>query len=651
MQNPQIDIKTFHKTVTMSGMLISIGIAFGDIGTSPLYTIKGIFSANAISEDLALGVLSCIFWTLFLQTTIKYIIITLRADNNGEGGILSLYALIRKHFGKWAVIPAIAGAAFLLADGLITPPISVASAIEGLQKYDATMDPVPIVIGILIALFVVQQFGTEKLGRFFGPIMLLWFGFIAIIGFMALKENFGVLKGLSPHYAFNLLAKHPGGFWLLGGVFLCTTGAEALYSDMGHCGRNNIRMSWIFIKISLVICYAGQTAWLLKHQGEVLNDLNPFYEIVPGNLLLLSVIISTAATIIASQALISGSFSLVNEAMRLSLWPRHKIKFPADKKGQLYIPFINWLLMIGCIFMVLHFKESKYMEAAFGLSVSLTMLMSTILITCYLLMHRLNKALVVMVTCTFLIVETSFLIANLKKFEEGGWITLLLGLIIVGMMYIWMKGTNIKKSLIETEPIQEYVPALMELSKDTSISKFATNLVYMTPVSNSELIETKTIYSIFQKSPKRADNYWFVNVSVLDVPYALRYKVETIAKDDVYFIYIKLGFREAQRVNYYLRLIIDEMVKNKEVDISSRYSSLQKGNISGDFKFMINQSYLSLENNLSTWRNLIMKLYFLIKKVEIREEEGFGLETSNVILEKYPLIITPPIKVNLIREL
>jgi len=370
----------FHKRITSAGILIAIGIVFGDIGTSPLYTLNAVFHNRIITKDIALGSLSAIFWTLFFQTTLKYVIITLQADNKGEGGIFSLYALIRRFSGKWLLFPAMAGGAFLIADGIITPPISVASAIEGLQEIYPHLETEGIVIGILIVLFLFQQFGTEKIGRIFGPVMVLWFTFIGALGAWALKDDPGVLKALNPWYAYDMLSHSPGGFWLLGSIFLCTTGAEALYSDMGHCGRNNIRVSWIYIKITLILSYAGQTAWLLQHQGRSIGLISPFYHTVPQAIYLPSLVIATLATIIASQALISGCFTLINEAIRLDIWPRHRVLFPGNIKGQIYIPFANWLLMAGCISMVLYFHESTRMEAAFGLSVTLTMLMSTVLI-------------------------------------------------------------------------------------------------------------------------------------------------------------------------------------------------------------------------------------------------------------------------------
>jgi len=643
-------VALFHKRITMAGVLIATGIVFGDIGTSPLYTLNAVFHDRVITEDVALGALSAIFWTLFFQTTLKYVIITLQADNNGEGGIFSLYALIRRYWKRWLLIPAMAGGAFLIADGIITPPISVASAIEGLQKINPHINTVPIVIAILIGLFFFQQFGTEKIGKIFGPVMVVWFAFIGVLGIMAMRGAPGVLKALNPYYAWVMLKEVPGGFWLLGSIFLCTTGAEALYSDMGHCGRNNIRISWIFIKIMLILSYAGQTAWLLQHTGQMIGTISPFYHIVPDAIYLPSLIIATLATIIASQALISGCFTLINEAIRLDIWPRHRVLFPGNIKGQIYIPFINWFLMAGCIGMVLHFRESTRMEAAFGLSVTLTMLMSTVLINFYLYVKRVPFIATLFITGLFLSIELSFLTANFQKIKEGGWITLLIGAVLFGVMFVWYKGRNIKRSLTKLVPIEHYIDRLKRLSNDEKIPKYATNLVYLTGSGTSRKIEKTAIDSILSGSPKRADNYWFVHVNVLDEPYALRYRVDTLAKNDVYFVEFNLGFRIDPRIDYYFRQAVNDLVKNKEVEISERCEQRYQESEIGDFRFLVLDSFLSFENDMSFWKNFLMKSYFNLKALSVKEAVNFGLDPSNVTIEKYPVIVTPVEHAPLVRE-
>ncbi len=645
------DTKTFHSKITLAGSLIAIGIVFGDIGTSPLYTLNAVFHGKVITEAMALGSLSAIFWTLFFQTTLKYVIITLEADNNGEGGILSLYALIRRYFGKWLIFPAMAGAAFLIADGIITPPISVASAIEGVQSVNPGFNTVPYIIAILIALFVFQQFGTDKIGKIFGPAMLLWFGFIAVIGTMALSETPTVLKALNPYYAYKMLLLEPGGFWLLGSIFLCTTGAEALYSDMGHCGKNNIRISWIFIKIALVLCYAGQTAWLMNHLGETVGTLSPFYHIVPQPIFWLALIIATLATIIASQALISGCFTLINEAIRLDLWPRHLVLFPGNIKGQLYIPAVNWFLMVGCISMVLYFKQSTKMEAAFGLSVTLTMIMSTLLINFYLRAKRVPIALVSLITGSFICIEMGFLMANLQKIAEGGWITLLIGCVLFMVMFIWWKGKKTKNALTPLVSLENYIPVLKKLSIDESIPKFATNLVFLTAAKSKGKVEQNVIDSILnQGTPKRADIYWFVHVHVTNDPYGLNYEVDTLVKNDLYFIEFNLGFREEPRIDFYFRQVVSEMIENKEVDVSERREFQYQKNTIGDFKFVVRDSFLSFDNHMTFWKNFVMKSFYNLKHLSVKEEVNFGLDRSNLVVEKYPLIVSPCETTQLVRK-
>ena len=633
----------FQKRITGAGALIAIGIVFGDIGTSPLYTLNAVFHDRIITESVALGTLSAIFWTLLFQTTIKYIIITLQADNNGEGGIFSLYALIRRYWGKWLIFPAMIGAAFLIADGIITPPISVASAVEGLQKELPHINTMPIIIAILIGLFIFQQFGTEKIGKIFGPVMIVWFLFIGGLGIWALKDHWDVLKALNPYYAYKMLVSGEGNFWLLGGIFLCTTGAEALYSDMGHCGKNNIRISWVFIKITLVLCYAGQTAWLMDHTGQTTGSVSPFYHIVPDLIYWPSLVIATLATIIASQALISGCFTLINEAIRLNIWPRHLVVFPGKIKGQIYIPFFNWLLMAGCLGMVIYFKESTGMEAAFGLSVTITMLMSTVLINFYLHAKRVNKVLIALITGIFLTIEISFLIANLQKIKDGGWITLLIGTGLFGIMYIWWRGKKIKTQLTPLVPVEKFLSVFKKLSMDEDIPKFATNLVYLTASSTERKIEKASIDSILNTGmPKRADIYWFIHLNVTDEPYTLEYCIDTVLKNDMYFITFNLGFRIEPKIDYYFRQVVNEMVSSDEVNLSERLEYSYQQSPMGDFRFVLTESFLSYDNKLPAVKNFIMKSYYNLRIFSIKEAVNFGLEKSNVIIEKYPLVVNAP---------
>ncbi len=637
-----------HK-LSAAGALVALGIIFGDIGTSPLYVMKAIIGNKIITEDLVLGGVSCVFWTLTLQTSVKYVMLTLKADNKGEGGIFSLYALIRKTKVMWLAIPAIIGGSALLADGLITPAISVASAIEGLRYFNPAIQTIPIVITIIFVLFFLQQFGSSFIGKAFGPIMLLWFTMLAVLGIGGISENAAILKAFNPYYAYDLLVNYPRGFWLLGAVFLCTTGAEALYSDLGHCGKQNIRVSWMFVKTCLVLNYFGQGAWLLNRNGSYLNEDNPFFSLMPPWFLFTGIIIATAAAIIASQALISGSFTLVNEAVRLDFGPKLKINYPTETKGQLYIPKVNWVLCAGCIGVVLFFKESTGMEAAYGLSIILAMLCTTILLSYFLFIKRYHRLFLVVFLVIFLTIEISFLTANLNKFSHGGWVTLLVTSFIAWNMFSWYKARKIRNRLVEFISLDKYLRVLNELSEDITIPKYATHLVYMTSANMPLEVEAKIIYSIFQKQPKRADIYWFIHVDVMDEPYTMEYKVKPLVNDKTIRIDFKLGFRVEQKINILFRQVIKDLVANKEVDIGSRYTSLRKHNMTGDFRFVVIQKYISNENVFKIFERIILMNYSFLRWFGMPEEKAFGLDTSLVTLEKVPLVLNPIGRIDLKR--
>ncbi len=639
-----------HK-VSAAALLVTLGIIFGDIGTSPLYVLKAIVGEHPIDATTVMGGISCIFWVLTLQTTLKYVVLTLRADNKGEGGIFALYTLVKKTKVKWLLFPAVIGGSAILAEGIITPPISVSSAVEGLRMFEPLkhLKTVPIVIVIIILLFAIQQFGTKSIGKLFGPVMLIWFLMLGILGISQLSGNWEVLKALNPMYAYNLLVLHPGGFWILGAVFLCTTGAEALYSDLGHCGKENIRISWIFVKTTLILNYFGQGAWLIAHQGEHLNGASPFYTIMPEWFLPFGIILATIATIVASQALISGSFTLINEAIRLNFWPKAKIKYPSDLKGQLYIPSVNWLLCAGCIVVVLYFEESTKMEAAYGLTIILGMLMSSRLLTYYMRIKRFWRPLISTFIVVYIFVEVSLLVSQMDKFLKGGWISLMIAILLTSIMLIWYYARKIRNRYVEFVRLEDHLPILEDLSRDLSVPKYATHLVYLTSADNREEIESKIIYSIMQKQPKRADIYWFVHVDVVDEPYRMEYKVCEFIHDDVIRIDFRLGFRVAPRVNLMFRKVVEDMVKNKEVDITSRYKSLNKNNIIGDFRFIVIEKFLSYENELPIHEKLILDVYGVLKHLSLSEEKAFGLDTSSVTVETVPLIIAPPKAINLKR--
>ncbi len=626
--------------LSIAGLLVALGIIYGDIGTSPLYVFKAIIQGKVITEELIFGGLSCIFWTLTLQTTIKYVIIVLRADNNGEGGIFSLYALVRRR-KPFLIIPAIVGGCALLADGMITPPISVSSAVEGLLILNPDIPTIPIVLVIITMLFILQRVGTNIVGKMFGPIMLVWFSMLAFFGARGLMHNPEVLNALNPIYAYNLLVHYPNGFWLLGAVFLCTTGAEALYSDMGHCGKKNIRATWFFVKAALLLNYFGQGAWVMNFKGSVVSGMNPFYAIIPDWFLLTGIVIATSATIIASQAMITGSFTLVAEALRLNVWPKVRVKYPSDAKGQIYVPSVNWILWIGCVVIVLYFEESSKMEAAYGLAIITTMMMTTVLLTNYLKKVKTPRWFVLIIGLVYFAIEGSFFVANVVKIPHGGWMTLLVSVIFIGIMWIWYKGRRIKNRLTEFVNLKKFLPILHELSHDQSVPKFATHLVFLTSADHLMEVENKVIYSILQKQPKRADIYWFLHIHVDDQPYTMQYKVDFVVPQDVIKVEFRLGFRVEQKINFYFRKVVEELMKNGEVDVTSRYASLSKLNITGDFRFVVLKRHLSYENELSLYERMIMDGYYLLDKLSLNEEKAFGLDTSSVIVEKVPMVIAP----------
>ena len=650
--------------VTGAGLLIAMGIIYGDIGTSPLYVFSSIINGRVISEDLIFGGISCIIWTLTLQTTVKYVILTLQADNRGEGGIFSLYTLVRRR-KKWLVVPAMVGGAALLSEGIITPPISVTSAIEGLAQLPrfaaiSEMQIVYIVLGILAFLFFMQQFGTASIGKLFGPIMFIWFAMLAVLGVYNIIDDWSIFKAFNPSYAINLLINYPKGFWLLGAVFLCTTGAEALYSDLGHCGRQNIRITWIWVKIALVLNYLGQGAFLLGQQGKIfanaslIKDVsfislhpnaellrNPFFAMMPDAFVLFGIIIATAAAIVASQAMISGSFTLVSVAMRLNLWPKFRINYPTEERGQLFIPAINGILFVGCCCIVMYFRSSSNMEAAYGLAITLCMFATSILFANFLVLKRVKPIWIYLYLGVYSIIEFSFLVANLEKFPHGGFATFVLGGIFALVMYVWFKSRKIKNRYVEFARLDNYLPVLQELSNDQSINKYATHLVYLSSANNPKEIEYKIIHSILNKKPKRADIYWFVHVDTMDDPYTSEYEVHTIIPNEVIRVEFRLGFRVQPKINLMFRKVVEDMVANKEVNITSRYESLQRNNIAGDFEFIVMEKFLSQDNELPFWERVVMKLYFWLKEISLSEEKGFSLDASNVTVEKFPLVVAP----------
>ena len=648
-ENTEISANCNHNKVGFLGLLITLGIVFGDIGTSPLYVMKAILhTGETIDESTILGALSCIIWTLTLQTTIKYVCVALRADNNGEGGILALYALLRRLKSKWVYILAIIGASTLLADGIITPAITVTTAIEGLESISPNLPVIPITLAIISIIFFVQRFGTECIGKSFGVFMLLWFLLLGMVGIISITYYPLILKAFNPYYAIILLAKSPQWFLILGAVFLCTTGAEALYSDLGHCGRKNITISWAFVKTMLILNYLGQGAWVLTH-AQTASSVNPFFSIMPQSMLFFAIIMATGAAIVASQALISGTFSILSEAMNLHFWPRMRIKHPTYVKGQIYIPTINLAMYIGVVLIILLFRDSSHMEAAYGLAITITMLMTTLLLGVYLHTKGVSRFIMILFIGAYCTIEGVFLAANLSKFLAGGWCTMLIGSILFLTMYVWVRAIKIRRHYISAKPLDDYYQIISDIKADGSIPKYASNLVYINHANKEGTVDDKLLYSIINKQPKRADHYWLINMEFVDTPDTLEYDCETLIPNTLYNVTMHIGFRIEPRVSLYLRQVVEDLVASKKVDLTSAYPSLRKNGIPGDFRFIIIHRVYYPENSVNRQQNLLMNLYSLISKIGIDDPKALGLDTSMVVVERVPLIINH--RINNIRRI
>ncbi|MCI1265089.1 MAG: KUP/HAK/KT family potassium transporter [Saprospiraceae bacterium] len=644
--------QSHNQKLSLAGLLITLGIIFGDIGTSPLYVINAIIGTKVISEELVLGGVSCVFWTLLIITTFKYVILALNADNKGEGGIFSLYALVRRYRSSFLIYPAIIGCATLIADGFITPAISISSAIEGLKILYPSIETMPIVIAILIGLFVFQQVGTEIVGKTFGPVMLVWFGMIGTLGFLQILEHPEIFKAINPIYGFNLLVNYPQGFWILGAVFLCTTGGEALYSDLGHCGKKNVRVSWSFVLVALVLNYFGQSAWLISNKlGSALpTGTSVFYSLMPDWFLPIGICIAAFSTIIASQALISGVFTLVNEAMKLRLWFRMKVNFPSTLRGQIYIPGINWFLMVGCIVVVLIFENATNMEAAYGLAIIVNMMMTTLLLGFYYRVKLHSFFWPLVLTISLFIIEFTFFISNLEKFPHGGWFSFLIAIIGSLMVFVLYRAQKIRDKHTKFVELKDYINVLKDLQDDQTIPKEASHLVYMALANDRRLIDSNIMYSILRKRPKRADVYWFVHVDITDEPYGKSFHVDTILPKEIFFIHLKFGFKVEHRVNTMFHEIVDQLVASGEVSTESPYPSLKKHHMPADFKFILLMTRVSADTELSTFERWVVRAYRMIKRFSLPANEDFGLEMSNVEEELVPILVGPKTEMDLKRE-
>lgn len=639
------------RRITLAGMLVTVGIVFGDIGTSPLYVMKAIVGVNpGYDADYIIGAISCVIWTLTLQTTVKYVLIALRADNKGEGGILALFALLRRQPRGWLYIVAAVGAAMLVADGVITPAITVTTAVEGLRIVAPSTPVMPVVIGVILLIFMMQRVGTGRIGRCFGPFMLAWFLMLGVLGAVNLPACPEVLKAFNPWYAVKLLVSSPSWFMIMGAVFLCTTGAEALYSDLGHCGRRNITASWMFVKVMLILNYLGQGAWLLTHAREAAGGINPFYAVMPQWMTLAGVAMSTGAAIIASQALLSGSFTIFSEAVNLGFWPRLKIDYPSTEKGQLYVSSVNWCLLAGCLLTVVIFRDSSHIEAAYGLAVTIAMLTTTLLLAFWLRLRGVNMIVVGAFFAFFMTVEGIFFVANMSKFVHGGWFSLMIAAVVGSIMIVWRNSTRRRASFIEYRRMADSAATISAVKADREIPKYASNLVYLSRSGDPSLVESKLLYSIVNKQPKRADHYWFVHIDHVDSPDELSYSVSVAVPETIYVVTMHLGFRVAPRISVYLRQIVEDLVVSGDLDLRSGYPSLRREGIPGDFRFIILHRIFSPTSICGATTALLMRLHDILRHIGVSDTSAYGLDTSVVTAETVPLIINTSSGRRIVRE-
>lgn len=656
-EKKQLDKKNRQLSkVSLGGLLVALGVVYGDIGTSPLYVMKAIVLGNGglseISSDFIYGTVSLVFWTLTILTSIKYVMIALNADNHGEGGIFSLYALVRKK-SKYLVIPALIGGATLLADGVLTPAVTVTTAIEGLRGlpefYDVfgTRQDVIIIITliILLVLFYMQRFGTDLVGKFFGPAMMIWFTFLGLVGLYNMQVDWTVLRAINPYYAVKLLFSPDNhlGVFILGNVFLATTGAEALYSDMGHVGKINIRISWPFVKLCLVLNYFGQAAWLLSIKNgdvnQIMQNFNPFFQTLPHFLTGIGVIFATIAAVVASQALISGSFTLVSEAIKLKLLPRMQIMFPGKNIGQMYIPTINLFLWIACSIVVIVFQTASNMEAAYGLSITITMLMTTVLLYAFMINHKIPKIMAIVSALFFGGIETIFFISSATKFFHGGFVAIIIALLILSVMYIWYRSNQLQNQALKEVDFKTYIPQLAALRNDETIPMYQTNVVFLVPKLDNNKIGQQYIYSILDKRLKRAKVYWFVCVEVTDEPYTKSYSVDMMGTNFIVKIKLHLGFRVPQDINVYIRQIIHDLMKQGRLEKQIQKYSLTPGREVGDFRFILVQEEISVQTDITKWNRQILQTKSMIKRHLSSSERWFGLEYSDVDYETVPMVI------------
>lgn len=644
------------KSISLGMILVTIGVVYGDIGTSPMYVMKSILAGNGgignVDKEFIIGALSLVIWTITLLTTVQFILIALKADNHGEGGIFALFSLVRKH-GKWLIIPGMIGGATLLADGVLTPAVTVTTAVEGLRSIpvldeflgEGQMVVVLLTVLIISLLFMVQRAGTSKIGSCFGPVMMIWFTFLGVSGLLGIGNDFSVLKAFNPVYAVKVLMspKNLSGIMILGSVFLATTGAEALYSDMGHVGRENIYISWPYVKLCLILNYLGQGAFIIKNTtNEALimqNDPNPFYLMLPESVRPFAIILGASAAIIASQALITGSFTLVTDAIRLDLMPHLRICFPSDTKGQMYIPLVNTFLWTGTVLFVIGFRSSARLEAVYGLAITITMITTTLLLAVYIYKNQGRKILAILVGIVFGAIEVVFFISSMNKFLKGGYFAILLAFFIYSIMFVWYRGTSIEQMQKVKLSVRDYIPMLKALHDDESIQRKAFNMVFFINDKDPEYLDRDVLYSILDKDTKRADAYWFINVNVVDVPNEMSYSIENYGTDFLFRIQLDLGYKVPQTVNIYLRQIVTEMIASGELPEQSHVHSIYGPSKVGNFKFCMIRKVLKEDGSLPAFDRFVMNSKYAIRRMVGSAIRWYGIDTASSIVEYVPLFI------------
>lgn len=652
----QMNQSDYKEKFGMGMFLVALGIVYGDIGTSPMYVMKSIVEGNGgiaqVDREFIVGSLSLIIWTITLLTTIKHVLIALRADNHGEGGIFALYSLIR-HCGKWLILPTMIGGCTMLADGVLTPAVTVTTAVEGLRSIEA-MDAflgsgqavvIVIALAIISLLFIIQRSGTSSIGKLFGPVMMVWFLFLGITGLWLSLGDLSILQALNPVYAIKILFSpdNKEGFLILGSVFLCTTGAEALYTDMGHVGRNNIFISWPFVKICLILNYMGQCTWIIQNQGnpviQAIENLNPFYMMLPEPLRPVAILLSALAAIIASQALISGSYTLVHEAASLDLMPHLNVQYPSDTKGQIYIPFVNNILWFFCALVVLYFQSGSRMENAYGLAITISMLMMTVMFCVYIGVVHKQRIAAVIFTVVFFALEGVFFVSSLGKFMAGGYVAIIISLAILFIMICWYRGTQIEQAQNIFLKMREHLQDIKDLQMDITIPLCSHNVVYLVKGNESEKIDRDILYSILDKDPKRADAYWFLSVNTTDDPYQKNYEVETYGTDYIFRVNLYLGFKVKPSVNIYLRQVVHDLLATGELPKQDKRHSIYGPSDVGSFKFCMIRKMMPKEGDIGAADDLLLRAKYTIRLLGGSPLQWFGLETSNLIIEYVPLFL------------